>query len=229
LLGRTRTGESLSPRQCPAEDYDDRGPSRASMIRLASATISSVRLFSRLEGLSANGRVDPGAKIAALQPFPTGLTSIRCPLYSIAVIRRRQCASSRFGPVPVAHHHDVATKRDAFAGARRLYADAGISRDRGSADPASRARLVNRARLRLQVGTGRRIPKKMALVHINRGGYDTTLPPLLALCTANEAAATMEAGPGAETFVSANGSDLSKSPVAVECLRPCDRRGARAL
>jgi hypothetical protein len=71
---------------CPAENYNDRGPNRASIIRLASATISSVRLFSRLDGLSANARVDPGAKIAALQPFPTGLTSIRYPLYSIAVI-----------------------------------------------------------------------------------------------------------------------------------------------
>ena len=49
------------------------------MIRLASATISSEWLFSRLEGLSANARVDPGAKIIALQPFPTGLTSIRIP------------------------------------------------------------------------------------------------------------------------------------------------------
>src|SRR5215510_13294048 len=55
-------------------------------MRLASATISSERLFSRLEGLSAIARVEPGAKIAALQPFPTGLTSMRCPLYSIAVI-----------------------------------------------------------------------------------------------------------------------------------------------
>ena len=68
------------------EDYSNRGPSRASIIRLASATISSVRLFSRLEGLSANGRVDPGAKIEALQPFPTELTSIRYPLYSMTVI-----------------------------------------------------------------------------------------------------------------------------------------------
>ena len=67
------------------------------MIRLASATISSVRLFSRLEGLSANGRVEPGAKIAALQPFPTGLTSIRYPLYSIVVMT---CAVSlRYRPL----------------------------------------------------------------------------------------------------------------------------------
>jgi hypothetical protein len=50
------------------------------MIRLASAMISSERLFSRLEGLSANAWVEPGAKITALQPFPTELTSIRCPL-----------------------------------------------------------------------------------------------------------------------------------------------------
>ena len=68
--------------------YKERRPNRASIIRLASATISSVRLFSRLEGLSAIGRVDPGAKIEALQPFPTELTSIRYPLYSMAVISR---------------------------------------------------------------------------------------------------------------------------------------------
>ena len=66
--------------------YNERGPNRASITRLASATISSVLLFSRLEGLSANGRVDPGAKIAALQPLPTGLTTIRYPLYSMTVI-----------------------------------------------------------------------------------------------------------------------------------------------
>jgi hypothetical protein len=71
------------------EDYSERGPNRASIIRLASATISSVRLFSRLDGLSANGRVHPGAKIEALQPFPTELTSIRYPLYSMTVIARR--------------------------------------------------------------------------------------------------------------------------------------------
>ena len=56
------------------------------MIRLASATISSVRPFSRLEGLSASARFEPGGKIDALQPFPTGLTSIRNPLYSMVVI-----------------------------------------------------------------------------------------------------------------------------------------------
>ena len=61
------------PAAARREDYNDRGSSRASINRLASATISSVRLFSRLEGLSANARVDPGAKITALQPFPTGL------------------------------------------------------------------------------------------------------------------------------------------------------------
>jgi hypothetical protein len=64
----------------------NRGARRASITRLASATISSVRLFSRLEGLSANARVEPGEKIDALQPFPIGLTSIRYPLYPIAVI-----------------------------------------------------------------------------------------------------------------------------------------------
>jgi hypothetical protein len=73
--------------QCPSKKiYNERGPNRASIIRLASATISSVPLFSRLEGLSANARVDPGAKMEALQPFPTELTSIRYPLYSITVI-----------------------------------------------------------------------------------------------------------------------------------------------
>jgi hypothetical protein len=58
-------------------------------MRLASATTSSERLFCRLEGLSAIARVEPGAKIAAFQPFPTGLTSMRCPLYLMAVIAHR--------------------------------------------------------------------------------------------------------------------------------------------
>src|SRR5271169_2483391 len=41
--------------------YDNgRGPTRASTIRLASAKISSLLLFSRLEGLSANARIEPG-------------------------------------------------------------------------------------------------------------------------------------------------------------------------
>jgi hypothetical protein len=76
-------------------DYNDRGPSWASIIRLASATICSEWLFSKLEGLSANERVDPGAKITALQPFPTELTSIRYPLYSTTVIR---CATHQTDP-----------------------------------------------------------------------------------------------------------------------------------
>jgi hypothetical protein len=69
-----------------AENFNDRGPSRASIIRLGSATISSVRLFSRLVGLSANAVVDPGPKIGALQPFPRGLplSDIPCiPLLSL--------------------------------------------------------------------------------------------------------------------------------------------------
>jgi hypothetical protein len=49
-------------------------------MRLASATISSVLLFSRLTGLFGHGTVEPGEKIDALQPFPTWLTSIRYPL-----------------------------------------------------------------------------------------------------------------------------------------------------
>jgi hypothetical protein len=64
------------------------------MIRLASATISSLRLFSRLEGLSSNARFEPGGKTDALQPFPTGLTSIRNPLYSMVVIILCDVASS---------------------------------------------------------------------------------------------------------------------------------------
>ena len=54
--------------------------------RLASAMISSERLFSRLDGLSGNARRDPGPKISALQPFPTGLTFMRYPLYSTIVM-----------------------------------------------------------------------------------------------------------------------------------------------
>ena len=46
-------------------------------MRLASATISSERLFSKLEGLSAIARVEPGAKIAALQPFLCDVPYIR--------------------------------------------------------------------------------------------------------------------------------------------------------
>jgi hypothetical protein len=79
--------------------YNDRGPSRASIIRFASATISSERLFSRLEGLSASARVDPGAKIEALQPFPTELTSTRYPLYSTTVIAG---ATHQSGPMDLA-------------------------------------------------------------------------------------------------------------------------------
>jgi hypothetical protein len=55
-------------------------------MRLASATISSLRLFSKLEGLSANARFEPGSKIDALQPFPTDVTSIRNPSYLRVVI-----------------------------------------------------------------------------------------------------------------------------------------------
>ena len=55
-------------------------------MRLASATISSLQLFSKLKGLSANARFEPGSKMTALQPFPTDVTSIRNPLYSRVVI-----------------------------------------------------------------------------------------------------------------------------------------------
>jgi hypothetical protein len=55
-------------------------------MRLASATISSLRLFSKLKGLSANARFEPGSKMDALQPFPTDVTTIRNPLYSRVVI-----------------------------------------------------------------------------------------------------------------------------------------------
>ena len=40
------------------------------MIRLASATISSTLLFSRLTGLFGHGAVEPGEKLDALPPFP---------------------------------------------------------------------------------------------------------------------------------------------------------------
>ena len=78
------SGDSVEP-----PSHMRRGPGRASIMRFASATISSERLFSRLEGLSAIARIEAGPKIAARQPFPTGLTSMRYPLYSIVVIARR--------------------------------------------------------------------------------------------------------------------------------------------
>jgi hypothetical protein len=45
-------------------------------MRLASATISSALLFSRLNGLFGHGEVEPSERIDALHPFPTGQTSI---------------------------------------------------------------------------------------------------------------------------------------------------------
>ena len=70
---------------------------------------------------------------------------------------------------------------------------------------------------------------------LDYGQKDLTAPPpypLSALYTANEVAAAMEAGPEAESFVNANGSDQSKLSAAqpAESLpRPmlsprCDRR-----
>src|SRR6516165_8792580 len=61
-------------------NYRSRGPRRSSIIRLALATISSMLLFSRLTGLFGHGEVEPGEKIDALHPFPTGPTSILYPL-----------------------------------------------------------------------------------------------------------------------------------------------------
>ena len=55
-------------------------------MRFASATISSVLLFSRLTGLFGHGELEPGEKIDALQPFPIGQISIRYPLWSMTVI-----------------------------------------------------------------------------------------------------------------------------------------------
>jgi hypothetical protein len=66
--------------------YSDRGPTSASITRFASITVSSLGLFSRLAGLSANGWFTPGGKIFALKPFPKGLTTMRKPLYSRTVI-----------------------------------------------------------------------------------------------------------------------------------------------
>src|SRR5262249_14295821 len=54
--------------------------SRASIIFFASATIASLGLFSSIAGLSGSADDEPGGKIIALQPFPTGLTSRRYPL-----------------------------------------------------------------------------------------------------------------------------------------------------
>ena len=76
--------------------YNDRGPIRASIIRLASATISSERLFSRLEGLSASAWVDLGAKIAALQPFPTGLPLSDIPRIRLHSLLAPLIASARY-------------------------------------------------------------------------------------------------------------------------------------
>jgi Rad3-related DNA helicase len=52
----------------------DRDAKRSSIILLASATISSLRLFSRLVGLSGSAEVEPGKQMDARQPFPTGPT-----------------------------------------------------------------------------------------------------------------------------------------------------------
>ena len=52
-----------------------RGSSRASIIRLASVTISSERLFSRLEGLSGNARVEPGDNRAPIRCSDNAATS----------------------------------------------------------------------------------------------------------------------------------------------------------
>src|SRR5262249_15864726 len=54
--------------------------SRASIIFFASAIIASLGLFSSVAGLSGSADDEPGGKIIALQPFPTGLTSRRYPL-----------------------------------------------------------------------------------------------------------------------------------------------------
>src|SRR6516164_7710530 len=54
--------------------------SRASIIFFASATIASLGLFSSVAGLSGSADDEPGGKIMALRPFPTGLTSRRYPL-----------------------------------------------------------------------------------------------------------------------------------------------------
>jgi hypothetical protein len=68
------------------QSHNSRGPRRSSIMRLASATISSVLLFSRLTGLFGHGEVEPGEKMDALHPFPKGRTSIRYPLYSMTVM-----------------------------------------------------------------------------------------------------------------------------------------------
>ena len=66
-----------------------------------------------------HGSVDPGAKIAALQPFPTGLTSIRYPLYSMAVIVSRDIHSARATPQTPPQTHGDLQWRPRRSGARR--------------------------------------------------------------------------------------------------------------
>jgi hypothetical protein len=61
---------------------------------------SAFEAFGRLEGLLRNARFDPGAKMAALQPVPIGLTSMRYPLYSIAVIACAIGTAAQCKPLP---------------------------------------------------------------------------------------------------------------------------------
>jgi len=53
--------------------------------------------------------------------------------------------------------------------------------------------------------------------------------PLSGLCTANEVAVVMEAGPEAESFVIVNGSDLRKASVAVMSVRSLRSTGLRLV
>ena len=74
---------------------------RASITRLASATICSMLLFSRLTGLFGHGLIEPGEKIDALQPFPTGQTSILYPyshLLSLFALHKRAETALQYRP-----------------------------------------------------------------------------------------------------------------------------------
>src|SRR5437588_4213714 len=55
-----------------------------SITPFARATTSSLEAFSSTAGLSGNGDITPGAKMEALHPLPSGLVSMRYPLYSKA-------------------------------------------------------------------------------------------------------------------------------------------------
>src|SRR5262249_42928058 len=69
------TQAALDSRQ--AKFYKSRGPGRTSIIRLASATISSVLLFSRLTGLFGHGEVEPQSALRLVSSLLSNLAADR--------------------------------------------------------------------------------------------------------------------------------------------------------